>query len=281
MIEIPEAIVLSQQVNEHLSGKTIREVIANHSPHKFAWFYGLPEDYAGRLEGETIMSATASGGFLEILLDGSRLLFSEGVKLTYLGEGENEPKKHQLLLKFEDGSVLAASIQMYGGLWCFQDTFDHESFNEYYQAAKTKPSPLKIGFEETYFRELIQTDELMNKSVKAALATEQRIPGLGNGVLQDILFNAMVHPKRKINTLTDQEFKDLFSSVKTTLHEMVIGGGRDTESDLFGCKGGYKTKMSKLTVGKPCEKCGQTVVKKSYMGGSIYFCPGCQPEAGI
>ena len=71
--------------------------------------------------------------------------------------------------------------------------------------AKSKPSPLSKEFDEAYFEELSLANELQKLSVKAFLATEQRIPGLGNGVLQDILWKAKLHPKRKMNTLSGEE----------------------------------------------------------------------------
>jgi formamidopyrimidine-DNA glycosylase len=114
-------------------------------------------------------------------------------------------------------------------------------------------------------------------SVKAFLATEQRIPGLGNGVLQDILFHARIHPKRKMNTLSLQETHSLYEAVKSTLSEMAAKGGRDTEKDLFGCPGGYQSFLSKNTVGTPCPVCGTIIKKEAYLGGSIYYCEGCQP----
>ena len=57
---------------------------------------------------------------------------------------------------------------------------------------------------------------------------------------------------------------------------MAFKGGRDTEKDLFGCLGGYMTCLSKNTLDKPCPVCGGTIRKESYMGGSIYYCEGCQ-----
>jgi formamidopyrimidine-DNA glycosylase len=53
-------------------------------------------------------------------------------------------------------------------------------------------------------------------------------------------------------------------------------GGRDTEKDLFGNMGGYKTILSKNTVQNPCPGCGGTIIKEAYMGGAVYFCPVCQ-----
>jgi formamidopyrimidine-DNA glycosylase len=88
-----------------------------------------------------------------------------------------------------------------------------------------------------------------------------------------------MHPKRKVNTLTDAEKKALFQSVKSTLKDMTNKRGRDTEKDLFGKQGGYKTRLSKNTLGNPCPVCGEKIVKQAYMGGSIYFCEGCQKIA--
>jgi formamidopyrimidine-DNA glycosylase len=113
--------------------------------------------------------------------------------------------------------------------------------------------------------------------MKAFLATEQRIPGFGNGVLQDTLFKARLNPKRKLCDLDDEGRARLFAVLKAVLQEMTDRGGRDTETDLYGDPGGYTTLMSRNTVGKPCPSCRQPIKKSSYMGGAVYFCPECQP----
>ncbi len=272
MIEIPEAAVLAEQLNHTVMGKHIQHVVAAHSPHKFAWYSGDPTDYPAMLTGKTISKATNWGGMVEIQVDGHCLLFGDGVNLRLFNNQADLPAKHQLWIEFGDSSSLIGSVAMYGGLWCFkQNTFD----NPYYLVAKEKPSPLTNLFDEAYFSGLFST-ALEKLSLKAFLATEQRIPGLGNGVLQDILYNAKLHPKRKVASLDPGEKGMLFSSLKDTLKQMTEQGGRDTERDLFGEPGSYATRVSKNTVGKPCPHCGNLVVKEAYMGGSIYYCPGCQ-----
>ncbi|HKM33660.1 MAG TPA: endonuclease VIII, partial [Lachnospiraceae bacterium] len=114
-------------------------------------------------------------------------------------------------------------------------------------------------------------------AAKAFLATEQRIPGLGNGVLQDILLEANLHPKRKMNTLTDAEIQNLYHIVVSVLADMTKAGGRDTEKDLFGMHGGYRTKLSRNTLGGYCPNCGGPIQKMAYMGGAVYICENCQP----
>jgi formamidopyrimidine-DNA glycosylase len=113
-------------------------------------------------------------------------------------------------------------------------------------------------------------------SAKAFLATEQRVPGLGNGVLQDILWTARIHPRKKMGELSSVEIDAMYDAVKDVLAQMTARGGRDTERDLFGRPGGYETVLSKNTVGKACPACGTAIRKEPYLGGAVYFCSQCQ-----
>ena len=272
MIELPEAAVLAKQSNEAIGGKKITNVVAVQSPHKLAWYFGDPQQYRSLLTGKVISEALSYGGLVEIGAGNVKLLFGDGVNLRYYRKGEQLPGKHQLLLEFDDGSSLVGWVQMYGGLWAFREgEFD----NKYYLIAKKKPSPLSSDFDKAYFDSLFE-EGAAKLSLKAFLATEQRIPGLGNGVLQDILFSARMHPKKNKASLSVADQQVLFDSIKKTLSEMTAKGGRDTEHDLLGRPGGYKTKLSKNTVGQPCSVCGTPIKKEAYLGGSIYYCGKCQ-----
>ncbi len=273
MLEIPEAAFIAGQIRQELSGKKISTVITGYTPHKLAWFYGEPESFADLLRGKSVDGAAGYGGLVEIASGPVRMLFGDGVNLRFHEKGEARPKKHQLLVEFQDGSALSASVQMYGGIGAYEEgSLD----NPYYLAACQKPSPLTADFSEDYFFGLATAPEVQKLSAKAFLATEQRVPGLGNGVLQDILYNAGIHPKKKIKDLSGQEQSTLYKAVKSTLTAMTEQGGRDTEKDLYGRPGGYKTRLSKNTVNQAFGKCGGTIRKESYLGGSIYYCDGCQ-----
>ena len=273
MIELPETYVLSEQFKQTLVGKTIKSAKANTHPHGFAWYTGDPALYHHKLSGKKITGSAAYGGRPEIWAEEMRISFCDGVRIRYLDSGEKRPDKHQLLLELDDGSAIFCSIQMYGGIFAFEDGTD-VSF--YYNAAKDNPSPYTDAFDIRYFTSLQQGIK-QKLSVKAFLATEQRIPGFGNGVLHDTLWNARMHPKRKLETLTDTDMENLFNNVKSTLKDMRDNGGRDTERDLFGNPGGYRTILSSKTLKYPCRACGGVLRREAYLGGNIYFCPECQP----
>ena len=44
MLEIPEAVVVSRQLSETITGKKIMKTVAAYSPHKFAFFFGEPSE---------------------------------------------------------------------------------------------------------------------------------------------------------------------------------------------------------------------------------------------
>lgn len=271
MIELPEAAVLADQINRTLPGKRIARAVANQTPHKFAWYTGDPARYGELLAGKTLGQACAWGANVEIKVDDRNLLIT--TPLRYHAQGEKLPGKHQLLIEFDDGTALSATVQMWGCLMCFKEGED-AGFKEY-PIARQRPSPLTEGFDWTWFKGLMDK-RAMAFPAKAFLATEQRIPGLGNGVLQDILWKAGVHPRTRMDSLSMPEVRKIYQAVRSVLKDMARKGGRDTERDLFGCPGGYQTILSKNTVGKPCPVCGKRIKKEAFLGGSIYYCPGCQ-----
>ncbi len=273
MLEIPEARVVSKQLANTIIGKTIQKVAANSSPHKFAFFSGDPASYPSLLTSRKIEAIEAFAGLIEISAKKVKIVLGDGTNIRYFKQGEIGPEKHQLRIEFQDGSSIICTIQMYGGMWAF---LEGTNDNPYYLAAKEKPSPLSDEFDESYFGGLLNNVK-PTLSIKAFLATEQRIPGLGNGVLQDILFNACINPRTKLVALSEQEKAGLFASIKQTLSAMTAQGGRDTEKDLFGNPGGYQTILSSKTLEKPCPRCGGTIVKQAFLGGNVYFCPNCQP----
>ena len=275
MLEIPEVNVLSKQMNDVLKGKRVARVLPSNSPHKFTWFFDDdPAAYDARLKGKVVGETIPCGGRLETQIEDMLFHVGDGVVLRYLEPGEPLPKKYQLVIQFDDDSALVCTVAMYGGIWVFAEgEFD----NEYYRAAKEAISPLGEVFTYEHFLSL-RTDDTKKLSAKAFLATEQRIPGLGNGVLQDILLQAKINPRTKMNTLSEAQMKQLYTAVKEVLQQMTQQGGRDTEKDLYGNFGGYRLKLSKNTYKEPCRDCGGEIKKENYLGGSIYYCETCQPR---
>lgn len=284
MIELPEAIAFSKQINDYLVGKKVKQVIKGQTPHKFAFPMGgenqlgaeyTPEDFNRILAGKTITKSWSNGNVILIQMEKDYLLSlgCGGERIIYHETMKTIPKKHQLLLHFEDDTHLTVTISGWGEVRLIKakelDKHPHIGFN--------RIDPLSDELTLDTFEKLVDEIPLERKrNVKAFLISSPGFRGIGNGVIQDILFLAKINPKRVITTLTKTEMKKLFETIKTELQKMADQGGRDSEKDLFNNWGGYKRILHSKVAGKPCPNCGESIIKEQFGGGSIYYCPNCQ-----
>lgn len=272
MKELPENQTLSKQINETLKDRVITEVFNATKYHKNTFYFSDPLTYSELLTGRRINSSMSFGMYVDIILDKeTKISFGDGTNLKYGTISNKMPNNYQLLLALDNNTYLTFTVGMFGVIAAYTGIYNEI----YYKKNLDNLSPLSDDFNEQCFEKLC-VGVKPKSSVKVLLATEQRIPGLGNGVLQDILFNAKINPKREISSLTDIDKSTLLQSIKMTLKNMILEGGRDTETDLFGNHGNYKTILSKNTLSKPCPKCGNPIIKETSSGGVIYYCPYCQ-----
>ncbi|MHC5218052.1 hypothetical protein ACYSNR_15435 [Enterococcus sp. LJL128] len=273
MLELPETYAFSRQLNELLREKEIQTVALQSSPHKFS-FFSEDIDYGVFLQHQIIKKVYPIAAYIVIeFADQSRLVFRDGIRFYYVDQPEDLPPKHQLLLSFADGSFLACSTAMYGAMLYYEA--GAEPNDHYFNVSASCPVPYDEAFDFAYFCSLIpETPKKM--SLKAFLGTEQRIPGLGNGCMQDIFFQAGFRPRRLLASLDPDQLEKLYQVTIQTLETMKENGGRDTEKDVYGNFGGYQTILSKNTYKKGCQTCGTDIIKENYLGGTVYYCPKCQ-----
>jgi len=293
-MSLAENQVISNQLQNTVVGKKIVRTIANQNPHSFVWFATEPryafaakevshkqaEQYDEMLTGKIIKGSDVHFGSYStynFLYVGDRVLMF-GIPTRYYAAGEKLPKRHQLLLTFDDGSAMALCGSLGGTIYLFRVNKQGLAID---YMPPSFPSVLSDDFSELFFLDLIKNTDLTKlqpaKSVKCFLATKNRIPGLDNVILHEILWEAQVNPKSIMATLGQDEYKRLYAAIKKVFPAVIAAGGRDTERDIFGNFGSYATKASKNTLGKPCDRCGELIVKESYMGGVVYYCPKCQP----
>lgn len=117
------------QIIDAIKGKRIACVIAAHTPKKFTWYYGDPKTYNSILKNKTITKACFFRGIFHIKVGRIIILFSEGIELKFHSNPAECPDKHQLLIEFEDCSMLSASVKTYGGIWCYNES---EMSNPYF-----------------------------------------------------------------------------------------------------------------------------------------------------
>ena len=61
MFEISECVVLANQMNDTLQGKTITGGDLGNSPHKFVWYNRSHEEFSQLTKGKTVGEAWVKG----------------------------------------------------------------------------------------------------------------------------------------------------------------------------------------------------------------------------
>lgn len=275
MFELPEYTVLAKQINKTLVGKTIKKGNLGNSPHKFVWYNRKHEEFTKLTRGKVVGQARVQGRWLIVLLEpGYNLVLGEcGGNILFHPAGSELPEKYHLWLEFEDGSSFTVTTQMWGAMELFEAGKEQE--RQYIKGMRI--TPVDKAFTYKYFSDLI--DELLQgpkRSAKSLLTQDQLIPGLGNAIAQDILFQAHLLPRRSLSELSPGQRRDLYDAIVDTVREVIKQGGRNDETDLFGQPGGYVRLMDSTAAGKPCPECGTKIQKIQYLGGACYFCPKCQ-----
>lgn len=275
MIELPGATVIAQQINEELTGKRIEYGNRGNSPHKFAFTSGTAEEYEQILKGKTIGPARGHGSAILVPIEPGHMLVlgGGGERILYHQEERTHPKKHQLWLRFADGTSLTVTVQGWGNVMLLPQA----TAGEHRHVQSDRIPPLSDGFTWEHFQGLFESvDPESSKSCKFFLISEPGVWGIGNGCLQDILYHAGLHPKRKIVDVGEDTKRALYDAIVSTLSQMVELGGRESERDLYGTRGQYVRILDSKTKGQPCPQCATPIEKSQYLGGAIYFCPTCQ-----
>jgi formamidopyrimidine-DNA glycosylase len=277
MIELPEAITLARQINETLLGKEIAACLRGNTPHKFAFYTRSAEEYAAILPGHLFGIAYANGSQIRIPVgpDYILILGTGGEHILFHHEASSLPKKHHLLVEFTDSTYLSVTVQGWG---CAMLLTDPE-IESHAWVGRRDPTPLDETFTWDYFKTLLETRPASDpRSVKLFMTSQPGIWGVGNGCLQDILFNTRLHPRQRMRELTAEQERSLYTATRQTLQQMADCNGRDSERDLFNRPGDYPRLLDSKKVGTPCPRCASPIEKISYLGGACYFCPQCQVE---
>lgn len=267
MPELPEIASRAREMKRALKGKTIADIeivqpkCLNVSPAKLrsALRGARFEDVV--YHGKWILARTNRGHLLLNLGMGGDMLLCDRKSL---------PEKYQAVFDFDDGRSLSIRFWWFGYIHYAAD----DKLDQHKMTAKLGPNAIDLSNGE--FRELLRGRK---GSVKSFLLNQERIAGIGNAYIHDILFLAGLHPNRKIDTLSDDEIDRLWQAIRDGLVPSMKKGGAFYERNLRGKRGGFVFDdiLVGYREGQPCPACGTKIVKIKTGSTSTFICPKCQP----
>ena len=266
MPELPEISSRAKEMQKELTGKTIKKIevlqpkCLNVSKKKFTTALAGAKLLGTTCHGKWLFTKTTKGHLLINMGMGGELL---------LVDSKSMPEKWRIAFHFKDRTTLAVNFWWFG----YTHYAAEGKLDKHTMSAKLGPNAIDVTLAE--FRGMLNKRK---GAVKSFLLNQERIAGIGNAYVHDILFLAELHPLRTIDTLTDDEIKALWNGIQKGLKPSLRKRGAFYERDLYGKRGGFKMKdiLVGYREGKPCPSCGEKVVKIKTGSTSSFICPKCQ-----
>ena len=142
------------------------------------------------------------------------------------------------------------------------------------------PEPLEEGFQADYLPRKIGS---RRAQIKPLLLDQKVVSGIGNIYVDEILYDARLHPRRKANTLSEGEWEALYDAIRANLAAGVEHRGTTVRlfRDVLDRPGEHQNHLRVFEKqGQPCPGCEGQVVREKVSGRPSHFCPECQTEDG-
>jgi len=270
MPELPDVEVLTRSMDQALRAKRIKEVVKAR-----AVCLNIPEkSFRDLVTGKTIKGAWRRGKWaIADLSGGAKMAISLGMggEVRY-GPGMTRPEERlSFIFRLSDGNLLTLHFWWFGNVFGYPDG-----------DLASCPRIGVLGLDALSEEMTLDAFRLLLTRAKGAikpfLLDQKRISGIGNVYIQEILYDARIHPKRAVASLSGDEVKALYKAMVKQLEMGIKYGGGPGESDIYGNAGTYWAhSRAGYKDGKPCPRCKATIEKLRTGSAVSFICPACQP----
>ncbi|NED99969.1 Fpg/Nei family DNA glycosylase [Phytoactinopolyspora halotolerans] len=175
-------------------------------------------------------------------------------------EGEERHRHDRLIFATDDGELRFRDMRKLQGVRLMQDDGDVDEL-----LADSGPDAASIDRDE-----LTERLGASRRRLKPALIDQSVVAGLGNLLADEILWQARLHPARSSDDLTNDEWRRLFSTMRSVLRQSEpVGRVPDRRSWLTGRRDEPEGK---------CPRCLTRLRHKPVGGRRTVWCPNCQPS---
>jgi formamidopyrimidine-DNA glycosylase len=287
MPELPEVETLRRSLERTLVGRSFVGVRVLR-PRMFVSPAGWSP---AELVGRRIVALRRRAKFLIIELDGEgalvvhlrlagQLVHRDADGRTRAEGGHPVPafgaplphKSTHMVFDLDDGSVLyLTDIRQFGRVW-FLPTAE---VPELLAAARLGPEPLADEFTLDELRARLARRP--KGQLKPLLLDQSFVGGVGNIYADEIMFDSRLTPATKAADLRPAQIRRLHDSIRSVLRFAV----EDGVAEILNGKANPDRDFPRVhgREGRPCPRCGTTIVKSRFAGRGTYTCPKCQRGA--
>ena len=234
-----------------------------------------PEEFARLLEGVSVTGAKRRAKHLILELgDGRSLVFQLKIagQLLLVPPVEEPTTALMLVLHLDGGQRLFLRD---GTSFSRARLLNRKELEE--RLSSLGPEPLEDGFDAPYLRQKLASRKAQ---IKSLLLDQKMVSGIGNIYVDEILYEARVHPRQKANALSEEKWDALHAAVRKNLAAGIEHRGTTVRfyRDVLGRSGTHQDYLRVFEKhGSPCPGCGGTIAREKIAGRPTHFCPVCQP----
>jgi formamidopyrimidine-DNA glycosylase len=245
--ELPEA----ERARALVEGRALgRRIVAVEDSDTYVCRPHAPGEIAAALTGHRLVSAQRRGKAMWFETeDGPTLFLHLGMAGRLLVDEDPHERWDRFALEFEDGGRLALRDKRRLGRAILDPDLD-------------RIGPDAADITPKQFRERVGRSRA---PIKARLMDQSVLAGLGNLLVDEILWRARLSPTRPANELTDDELDALRRHARAALRDAIRGGGAHV--------GKFTPHRNK---GGHCPRCGAELARGTVGGRTTFWCPADQ-----
>ena len=274
MPELPEAETIVRGLRTTIVGESIRCVevlhldILRQTKSIFSKRVRLRRINGIERRGKNVLLVLNGGWVIKVNLGmtGRLLPFSRPPR------GTERPSHPAVRIRFLSGALLVFDdTRRFGSVEALSST----EWNEW--SNLMGPEPLGPTYQVS---RLISGLKSSSSPIRSWLLDQKRIAGVGNIYANEALYLAGIHPQRQSRTVTRNEVKALYRSLRSVLADAIKAGGTTIQDyrNTDGDKGEYAGQLRIYgREGKPCYGCNSEVQRVVFSNRSAFYCPSCQP----
>ncbi|MDG1478971.1 MAG: DNA-formamidopyrimidine glycosylase family protein [Myxococcota bacterium] len=260
MPELPEVEIMTRNARRWLSGQTLAalEVLDDAL---------LPAASAAAVAGAHIGEARRRGKYLCLPLGTQTLILH--FRMTGKVVLETEPRRHVRARIHTDAHTVAfVDTRRLGCAWLLPTS----EVSAFFDAIPLGPEPWPMPRDGAWWAARLSGTR---SAIKPALLRQDRIAGLGNIAVVEILHRAKLHPARTVPSLTASDFAAIAAAAPVFIaHVLAVESG----PEIHYVNEGAAIPTPFLVYGRAglaCT-CGSTIERTVQSGRATFSCPNCQ-----
>ena len=269
MPEIPFLEILAENLAARISGRRIESILIRQ-PALLQTASPPPESFVG----EFLSLPARVGKYLALETESRRAIVIHLMRAGRIDVGPRKagagyPRHLSARIGFDDDTrldLVEHGKEKRARLWLVEDLADVG------ELGRLGPDPTRGELSPARFAETLRGAP---RRLKTLLTDQRAIAGIGNGLSDEILYEARLSPMKLGPSLSEEEAAALYAALLRVLSEQTDKLRRSAAGELPQ-KEPREHYVAHDHAGDRCPRCGATIARVSYADHDLFYCPGCQ-----